>query len=74
MSKLKVAFRPDAYHLQSWMIKELKNRRIDYSINGNIVELPNYTKVEAKDGKLYIWFGQLYIYLSAKAVDYKEVL
>lgn len=68
---VKVAFKPDAYHLQKWLMKELHNKNINYSVNGNIVELPNTTKVEVKDGKLFIWFGQLYMYLSAKAVDYK---
>lgn len=71
MAKAKVAFKPDAYHLQSWLQQRLKDNNISYSVNGNIIELPNVTKLEVIDGKLFIWFGQLYMYLSAKAVDYK---
>lgn len=71
MSKVKVAFKPDGYKLQSWMQKELTNHSISYVVNGNIIELPNVTKIEEKDGRLFIWFGQLYLYVAVKAVDYK---
>lgn len=71
MAKVKVAFKPNTYHLLKWMTTNLDKYKISYSVNGNIIELPLVSKVEEKDGRLTIWFGQLYLYIAAKAVDYK---
>lgn len=71
MAKVKLAFKPDTYHLLKWMTSNLDNHHVSYTVNGNIIELPLVTKVEEKDGRLIIWFGQLYLYIAAKAVDYK---